>query len=175
MSESETIANAAGVVLKKVYKYFDLTDFTIKSEEKSIPFTPAKDLAEAHERVGGDEKILLKALNAFLKSEVLKAAEAEVTSKGGKKAVVLAICKPFRALPPWNTMFKMTAEVVDGVPTGKMIPEVSDGEKVIDREKQTKAILEIVKSNEAMLNAIRAGSAEASDDDEADNDGEDNG
>jgi hypothetical protein len=166
---------ALAIVLKKVYKYFDLNDFKIKSEAKEIPFTPAETLAEAHERVGGDEKVLLKALNSYLKAEVLKAAEAEVTSKGGKKSVVLAICKPFRALPPWNAMFKMTAEVIDGVPTGKMIPEVSDGEKVIDREKQTAAILDIVKSNEAMLNAIRAGSAQASEDDEDENDGEDNG
>lgn len=160
---------AVAVILKKVYKYFDLTDFTIKSEAKEIPFTPAETLAEAHERVGGDEKVLLKALNSYLKAEVLKAAESEVTSKGGKKSVVLAICKPFRALPPWNSMFKMTAEVIDGVPTGKMIPEVADGEKVIDREKQTKAILDVVKSNEAMLNAIRAGSEAASDDEDEDN------
>jgi hypothetical protein len=46
-----------------------------------------------------------------------------------------------------------------------MIPLVKDGEKVIDRKAQTKAILELVKSNAAMLETIKAGSASDSDDD----------
>ncbi len=150
----------------KKYKYFDLVTFEIKTEEVPITFDPAKDLAEAHERVGGDGTVLLKALNAYLKSVVLMEAEKSVTSKGGKKSVVLAICKPFRALPPWNSMYEMTVDA-----EGKPTPKVENGEKVIDRGRQTKAILDIVKSNEAMLNAIRAGSALASDDDE-DNDNE---
>lgn len=149
--------------LKKTYKYFNLETLDQVSEEKTITFEPAKDLAEAQARVGGDEGTLLKALNAFLRGEALKAAEREVTSKGGKKSVVLAIAKPFRALPPFSTMYVLDSE-------GR--PVVKDGEKVVNRKAQTKAILEVIKSNPAMLDAIRAGS-ENDDDDSNDNDDND--
>lgn len=147
--------------LKKTYKYFDLDTFESKSEEKTVSFEPAKDLAEAHTRVGGDESVLLKALNAFLKAQVLAQAEAEVTSKGGRKSVVLAIAKPFRALPPFNAMYELNA---DGT------PKVADGEKVINRADQTKAILTMIKGNAVMLDAIRAGSQAPTEDE---TDGED--
>lgn len=145
----------------KKYKYFDLDTFEQKEESVTVEFTPAKDLAEAHTRVGGDDAVMLAALNAYLKGQVLAEAEKSVTSKGGRKSVVFAICKPFRALPPWNTMYELNA---DGT------PKVVDGEKVIDRAKQTESILNIVKSNQAMLDAIRAGSASdvAEDEDESD-------
>lgn len=155
--------------IKKTYKFFDLDTLELKSEEKVITFEPAKDLAEAQARVGGDETTLLKALNTFLRSEALKAAEAEVTAKGGKRSVVLAVAKPFRALPPFSQMFVMVPEKdASGNPTGKSVPLVKDGEKVIDRKAQTKAILELVKSNSAMLETIKAGSASDSDDEDND-------
>lgn len=149
--------------LKKVYKYFDLTTFESKSEEKTVSFEPAKDLAEAHTRMGGDDAVLLKALNGYLKAEALAQAEAEVTSKGGRKSVVFAICKPFRALPPWNAMYVLNAD-------GSI--KVEDGEKVIDRAAQTASILNVVKSNQAMIDAIRAGSAAPADESDENNDNE---
>lgn len=135
--------------IKKTYKYFDLETFEVKSEDRTIVFEPAKDLAEAQQRVGGDESTLLKALNSFLRTEALRAAENEVTAKGGKRTVVLAVAKPFRGLPPFNAIYKKN-------PDGSVV--VENGEKVIDRPAQTKAILDMIKSNAAMLETIKAGS-----------------
>jgi len=159
-SKLTTLKGNSMNIIKKVYKYFDLDTFEQKSEAVDVPFEPAKDLAEAQTRIGGDESVLLKALNSYLKAQVFAEAEKSVTSKGGRKAVVFAICKPFRALPPWSTMYVLNA---DGT------PKVEDGEKVIDRAAQTASILQVVKSNQAMLDAIRAGSAQASDESDDDN------
>lgn len=171
MSRTQSTQKGASMEIKKTYKFFDLDTLELKSEDRTITFEPAKDLAEAQARVGGDESTLLKALNTFLRSEALKAAEAEVTAKGGKRSVVLAVAKPFRALPPFSQMFVMVPELDENkVPTGKQIPLVKDGEKVIDRKAQTKAILELVKSNAAMLETIKAGSASDSDEDSDESD-----
>lgn len=118
--------------IKKTYKYFDLDSFDQKSVEKDISFTPAVDLAEAHSRIGGDESVLLKALNAFLRAEVLAKAEAEVAALGGRKSVVLSIAKPLRLVPQFA--------------------------KIENRAEQTKAILEMLKSSPAMIDAIRQAS-----------------
>lgn len=142
----------------KTYKYFDLDTLESKSETVPVEFEPAKDLAEAQTRMGGDESVLLKAMNDYLRAQTFGEAERSVTSKGGRKSVVFAICKPFRALPPWNSMHVLNA---DGT------PKVENGEKVIDRAAQTSSILQIVKSNPAMIEAIRAGSATATDEDDA--------
>jgi hypothetical protein len=155
MSKPET----TGTTITKSYKYFDLDTFEVKTEEKQVTFSPARDLAEAQQRVGGDEATLLKALNSFLRTEALRAAENEVTSKGGKRTVVLAVAKPFRGLPPFSQIYKLGAD-------GK--PVVENGEKVIDRAAQTKAILNMIKSNPAMLETIKAGSQIESEDDEND-------
>lgn len=135
--------------IKKTYKYFDLDTFEVKSEEKTVIFEPAKDLAEAQSRVGGDEATLLRALNSFLRTSALRDAENEVTSKGGKRTVVLAVAKPFRALPPFSQMFKKDA-------SGAVV--VENGEKVVDRAAQTKAILDMIKTSPTMLESIKAGS-----------------
>jgi hypothetical protein len=144
--------------VRKTYKYFDLDTFEDKSETIDIPFTSAKDLAEAQARVGGDESTLLKALNAFLKGEALKDGENSVTSKGGKRSVVLAVAKPFRAMPPFDKVFKLDAD-------GK--PVVENGEKVIDRKEQTKKILDMIKASPAMLQSIKDASLVSTDDEES--------
>jgi len=155
--QKQTIQNGGSMEIKKTYKYFDLNTFESKEEEKVVTFVPAKDIAEAQQRVGGSEETLLKALNSFLRSEALKAAELEVTSKGGKRTVVLAVAKPLRALPPFSQMFQKN-------PDGSIV--VKDGEKQIDRPAQTKAILEMIKATPALLDAIRAGSQVDSEDSE---------
>jgi hypothetical protein len=103
---------------------------------------------------------MLKVFNSYLRSEELAKAENEVTSKGGKRAVVLSAVKPFRALPPFNAMYVMDGDK----------PKVENGEKVIDRPRQTKAILDMIKLNPVMIQSIKEGSAAATDSDADEND-----
>lgn len=149
--------------IRKTYKFFDLNTFADMQDTRDIAFTPAKDLAEAQQRIGGDEATMLKAFNAFLRAETLAAVEREVTAQGGRRTTVLAVVKPFRSLPPFNSVFKLDSD-------GK--PIIENGEKVIDRQKQTRKILEMIKASPEMVQAIKDGSANAddSDDNETEND-----
>jgi len=146
--------------ITKKYKYFDLETFEIKEESKTITFENAKDLAEAQARVGGDEQTLLKALNSYLRSQALMAAENEVTSKGGKKTVVLAVAKPFRAMFPFSQMYKLDAT---GKPVLEMNEKTGQLEKAIDRKAQTKAILDMIKASPTILSTIKNASSVESD------------
>jgi len=158
IKRTQTIQNLTGkgftMDITKKYKYFDLETFEIKEESKTITFENAKDFAEAQARVGGDEQTLLKALNSYLRSQALLAAENEVTSKGGKKTVVLAVAKPFRAMFPFSQMYKLDAN-------GK--PLLENGEKVVDRKAQTKAILDMIKASPTILATIKNASSVESD------------
>lgn len=139
-------------VIKKKYKYFDLESFEAKQVEKEIPFTPATNLAEANERIGSDEAILLNALNAYLRASALAAAEKEVAAMGGRKSIVLGVVRQFRAMPPFNK----AADTKEG------------------KAAQTKAILEMIKKNPDMIESIRQASLEAAEagaEDEAEDEG----
>lgn len=159
--------------IEKTYKYFDLDTFEQKSETVNVEFTPPSDLNEANTRLnalGNANDVLLQAITAYLRTKALNAAEQTVVSKGGRKSVVLAVLKPFRAMPPFNSMFVLDA-------SGKVVTEtytVARGERKgqsvtenkVDKVAQTKAILDLVKSNPAMINAIKQASLEATADGE---------
>lgn len=147
-TKEETPANAEEITKK--YKYFDLSDFQLKSKEVKVQFTPAKDYAEAVSRLGNDQALLTKALNSALRDQELNKARKEVLSLGAPKKTVLDFVKPFRAVPPYSTM--VTKE------------KGQSGWKE-EYAKQTQELIKQVASNEFMLNAIRAAAEVASDDD----------
>lgn len=151
---TETNSNAE--MITKKYKYFDLSDFQLKSKEVKVSFTPAKDYAEAVSRLGNDQALLTKALNSALRDQELSKARKEVLSLGAPKKVVLDFVKPFRAVPPYSTM---------------VTKEKGDSGWKEEYAKQTQELIKQVASNEFMLNAIRA-AAEVSSDDDSDEDTE---
>lgn len=152
--KEETLANVEKITKK--YKYFDLSDFQLKTKEVEVSFTPAKDYAEAVSRLGNDQTLLTKALNGALRDLELNKARKEVLSLGAPKKTVLDFVKPFRAVPPYSTM--VTKE------------KGQSGWKE-EYAKQTQELIKQVASNEFMLNAIRA-AAEVSSDDDSDEDTE---
>ena len=137
-----TAVTPSPVTLEKVYKYFDADTLETKSEKVAVTFNPANDLQDAMGRIGNDQGVVLKALNSYLKRASLQAAKRNVMSKGVSRTVVLSVLRPLRALPPWSL--------------------------IEDKAKQTDELLKILRSNPAMLEAIRAGAAQVNDDDDED-------
>lgn len=147
--------NPVVATIKKAYRFFN-ESLQLVSKEVEVQFTPAVDAAEAMQRLGNDEKLILKALNAQLQRLAISDARKSALAGGLSKKILLNVIKPFRSMPPWNSM-------VDENLTG---PAKSEA-----RKKQTEALLELVKSNSVMLEAVKAASANS--DDEDDDDGED--
>lgn len=131
--------------VEKTYSYFDGTTLESKTETVTVEFAPPASLADAMSRIDNSQDTVLKALTNYLRRAVLSEAKKSVLSKGVSKKIVLGVLRPFRALPPWSTM---------------------------DRAKQTEALLTMLRSNPAILEAIKAANA-ASDVDDDDNDGDD--
>ena len=143
--------------VKKSYTIFDLETFEPKTVEREISFTPAGNSSEALERIGNSDETLLKALNAFLQRQAFTEARREVAKLGGSKKIVLSVIKPFRNMAPFNGIFKLDA-------AGNVV--VENGEKLVDRQAQTKALLQMIKANPAMVEAIKNASIAAADEDE---------
>lgn len=120
--------------VEKTYKYFDLETFEPQTETVKVEYPICGTLAEAHEAINGEDKIIIDAINAYLRSQKLTEAEMAVVTKGGSKSSVLAAAKPFRGMPPFN--------------------------KIEDRKLQTKAILDVIKQSPALVNSIKLASAE---------------
>lgn len=112
---------------KRKIEYLDLEDFDIKEKRVEYTFAPASDYQEAVERLGGDEKKLLRAVNAQLKIE---AAQEAMKNEGvsDNLKTVNKIIRPFRNLQPWKSMSK---------------------------DEQDKALFEMLKSNSALVQTIR--------------------
>jgi len=140
MSSEEKKDPFAPESIEKKYKYFDLDIFEKKEETRTAVFQPARTLTEAHERLGGDDAVLLKALNSFLKASLLSELEQSVVSKGGRTSAVMAAVKPFRNFPPFS--------------------------KIADRAEQTKAIINMIKKNPDMIDSIKLASQTAVEGDE---------
>lgn len=156
--------------LTKTYKYFDLDTFETKTETVQVPFTEETEIAVALQKIGNDQEVLLKAINSLLKSEALAKAEQSVIEKGGRKSVVLSVMKPFRSMPPYNGYFLFEA---DGKTKKLRTRKTRSGETVtepaMDKARQDKELMEMFKSNPALLNSIKQASLEAvgtEDDDE---------
>lgn len=139
--------------LEKEYKYFDLNDFEVKNEKATATIQVAENLEEANTLLE-NEANLINAANAFARAKSLAVAENSVTSKGGKKSIVFAVIRPFRDMPPFNTVGATKDE------KGAYVKD-SDGNIIIDKKKQTRAILEMVKKSEEMIQSIREASAAA--------------
>lgn len=161
MSKTETTATVKPI--KKTYTYFDLNKFEKVSEEREIPPFVPKSSDEVLAIVAADNDILTKAVNAYLKRAELRKIKLEVASKGGDTSIVMALAKPFRAMPPWNGMYELNT---DGTPKTD-----EKGEKVVDRAAQTKSILDFIKSNPALVASIKQATIDAANAEE-DEDGE---
>lgn len=130
--------------VEKTYSYFDAATLESKSEKVTVEFTPPASLAEAMERVGNDQTAIQNAITSYLRRSVLRDAKIAVLSKGVSKKIVLNVLKPFRALPPWSL--------------------------IEDRGKQTSEILSMLRSNPAIMEAIKAANAAAPADADGDED-----
>jgi hypothetical protein len=153
--ETQNAQNAAPAsenkvpTITKTYKYFDLAELTDKSEEVTIEFNPATSVQEAMGRIGNEQEKVLAALNSYLREQALDAAAQTVKEKGPSKKVFLDFCKSFRLIAPFKGIVK----------TEKGDPGWKDQYRA-----QTKAIGEFIKSNETLLNGLRAEAMVASDD-----------
>lgn len=136
---------------EKKYKYFDLDTFESKEETVPYEFTPAVTIEDAHARINGDDSIILKAINAYLKAQLFASLENAVVSKGGRRSAVLSACKPFRSFPPFNNP--------------ALYPDTKEGRKA-----QTDAILSMLKTNEAIINSIKLASQNPTEGEENDSD-----
>lgn len=143
----------------KSYTYFDLSTGQRVSVDKEIPPFVPKTAEEVAAILNEDNSILTAAVNAYLKRKALREVKLEVAALGGSSTVVMALAKPFRAMPPFNSYFEME--------NGKPALD-KDGEKVIDRKKQTAEILKFIWSNPALVESIKQASLEAADTDEDD-------
>lgn len=157
----ETVTKAAKVI-KKVYSYFDLDAFEKKTVEKEIPPFISKTTDEVLALVAADNTILTKSVNAYLKRQELRKVKLEVAALGGDTAIVSALAKPFRAMPPWSVMHELDS-------TGK--PKVDEeGNKIVDRKAQTASIYDFIRANPSLVASIKQATLEAAanedDDDE---------
>ena len=137
--------------VEKEYKYFDLDSFEVKQEKVSATVSIAENVAEANTLLENEANIIVAA-NAFARAKSLGSAEKSVTSKGGKKSIVFAVIRPFRDMPPFN----LTGATKD---ENGQFKKDADGNVIIDKKLQTKAILEMVKKLPEMIQSIRDASA----------------
>lgn len=148
------VAPAGTKILEKSYSYFDMDSFEVKKEKVEVPFTPAKDFNEAVQRFNSDQEKLVEALNAALQRATLSDAAKAVKAKGPSKKIVYDTIRGLRALEPYASM--------------NPEPGTKEGRKA-----QTAALLELVKSTPAIMEAIRVTSLKAAEAGEDDEDGED--
>lgn len=147
----------------KTYTYFDLDKMEKVEVVKEIPTFVPKSADEVLSLVSENNELLTKAVNAFLKRSELKAIKKEVAALGGSTTVVMSIAKPFRMMPPFNTIYELNS---DGT------VKVEKGEKVIDRKEQSKKIFEFIKSVPALVASIKAASEASVDSDDDDDETE---
>jgi hypothetical protein len=147
-SQAATPTAPAAVTVKKVYKYFHLDTFAEVSENAEVTFTPPADYGEAMQRIGNDSGVVLKAVTAYLQRAAFNEKRKEIAGKGASKKIVLGVIKPLRNLPPWSGMES-------------------------DRKAQTESLLQMVKANPVMVEAIKAASIEAANADDDDEQGDD--
>jgi hypothetical protein len=140
-----TPAKPEAVTVKKTYRYFDLGTFTEIAENAEVTFVPPADYAEAMSRIGNDSEIVKKAVTAYLQRAAFGEKRKEIASKGASKKIVLGVIKPLRNLPPWSNME--------------------------DRKAQTESLLQMVKANSVMVDAIKAASIAAAETDEDEDEG----
>ncbi len=139
-------AKPTPITVEKTYKYFNLDTFAEVAEKAQVTFTPPADYGEAMSRIGNDSGVVLKAVTAYLQRAAFNEKRKEIAGKGASRKIVLGVIKPLRNLPPWSGM-------------------------EADRKAQTESLLQMVKANAVMVEAIKAASlaaAEADDDDDAD-------
>lgn len=142
--------------LSKTFKLYNLdTMKMVPVELKDIEFTPAADSKEAFARIGNDEKVLLEALNALLKSKTISdAKKSKMPTNSASKKTVLDFIKNFRVSPTFSSMVTLEK----GQPGWK--PQY---------DKQTDAILSQISQVPFMMDNLRAIAAAAPDtDDETD-------
>lgn len=158
MGKVKTMANEATTnTVKKTYKFYN-DQLELVSKEVEVSITPAVSTPEAMQRLGNNDALVLKALNAMIQRMAISEARRTAVTDGINKKVVLNVIKPFRLLPPWSTM-------VDDSLTGAAKSEA--------KRKQTAALLELVRSNPTILAAVKAASSTESDDDDDAEDGDD--
>jgi hypothetical protein len=158
-------------IIKKVYKYFDLDTFENKTESVDIQFTPATNITDALANISQENQqaFILEAINSANRAQALAKAEEAVIAKGGKKSVVLSVMKPFRAMPPFNSYFVFET---DGKTKKLRTRKTRSGETVtepeMDKSRQDKEIMALLKAQPALMASIRQASLEAIGSDEED-------
>jgi len=156
MVPTPNVPATSAVTVKKSYKFFN-ENLEMVSKEVEVSFTPADNTADAMSRLGNNDALILKALNASLLRATVSEARKAALSGGISKKILLEVIKPLRALPMY---------AIDENLTGTAKTEA--------RRKQTEVLLTMVKQNSMLLEAIKSASASVDDDDEdsADESGE---
>lgn len=152
MIPTPTATPAATPTIKKTYKYYN-DNLELVSKEVEVVFVPASDATDAMNRLGNNEALILKALNAQLQRLAISDGRKSAVAGGINRKILLGILKPFRLLPPYNKM-------VDETLTGAAKSEA--------KRKQNSALLEMLKGNPVILEAIKAASQNADDDEDDD-------
>lgn len=142
------------VSIKKTYKFYN-DALELVSKEVEVSFTPAADAASAMSRLGNNEALILRALNAQLQKLTVSEARKSSVLGGISKKILLNVIKPFRLLPPWSLM-------VDEALAGAAKAEA--------KRKQTASLLDMIRGNPVILEAIKTASASATDEDEDEGD-----
>lgn len=124
---------------------FDLEKFERRSVEKEIAFTPSKTMAEALERVGGDESKLLSIINTGEKRSARQEAKSSLYTE--------TLVSP-KAISAFVNGFK---------PLYKLESDTKDG-----RAKQRQQIYAFIRSNDAVLAAVKQAAAAFKDEDDDD-------
>lgn len=161
MSTSVPVPTPKLEKVTKVYKYFNLDTFETIKEVVEVTFSAPATLQEAMERVENNTDNILKALSSFLKRAAFKEKKLEIAKKGARSALVLNAIRVFRSMPPFDAIYELDS-------SGQAKKD-KEGGFVVDRKEQTRQLLEVLKTNKPMVDAIRAAAirdAELEDDDQ---------
>lgn len=137
--------------ITKNYTVFNLDTMAVESLPISKDFTPATSTAEAIERLGSDEAVILDALNAALTDKILSDARKEAF--GGNKVPKSAVLKHVnvyrnspqfsklvteeRGKPNWKEQYSaQTAAILKAVKDVPFIMDAIRDEKVTDEESE---------------------------------------
>src|SRR6266850_957653 len=153
-TETTALAAPEKQTITRKYSYYD-DNFVLVEKEVKFDFVPAASLQEALQRLNGEEKTAVAALNTAIQRKAGYDARNAAIGTGGviSKKAFLDFVKPYRNASPFKEM--VTKNKGD------------DGWKDEYRA-QTKALAEQVKSVPFMVAAIKSASANVLDDEDSD-------
>lgn len=131
---------------------FDIEKFERVTLEGDTQYKDATSVEEVTTEIGNDTAKLLKLLNIARRRMAILEAKKQLTSPNAvKSSIVAQFVKTFKMIPPFMSMPTNTPE---------------------ERKAQKQAIYSMIRSQEMILNGIKAASAAATDEDDEEEDNE---